>query len=258
MSHSDDHGRIVHHDLMSTDVATSQEFFGRLFGWEAVEVEPGGPESKHVQLRVGERTACALLDFDPSIGASHFVPYFACDDVDAVCAAFDAEGGSTCMGPMDLVAQGRWAICSDPGGGLISLWKGSAPDPPVDEGYPPFGLFGWDELLSTDAARDAAFYARVFGLRVDTIPLPEGDYRALMRGDALRAGVMQMPADAPGPSAWLSYVRVEDVDAVVAKARRLDAQVWVEPRDLPNIGRYAVLADPTGALFAVHREAPAP
>ena len=255
MSHSPDHGRFFHHDLMSTDVPRSQAFYGALFGWEAVEVTPGGPESKHIQLRVGDRTACALMHLDPTLGApSHFVPYIGCDDVDETCAKFDAAGGKVCMGPMNLGEHGRWAICNDPGGGLVSLWKGTEPNAPADEGMTPFGLFCWDELLSTDGARDTAFYAEVFDYEIQTMSVTEDDYHMLKHGDALRAGVIEKPKDAPGPSTWLSYVRVEDVDGMCEKARGLEAQVWVEPRDIPNIGRFAVLGDPTGALFALYRE----
>ncbi|QDU66457.1 VOC family protein [Engelhardtia mirabilis] len=256
MSHSDDHGRIIHHDLKTTDVGRSIAFFEALLGWKAVEVTPGGPESTHFQMRVGDRIACALMGLDADLGVpSHFVPYIACDDVDAVCARFASAGGEVRIGPMDLGEHGRWAVCSDLGEGLVSLWKGTDPPAPRDETAMPFGLFCWDELLSTDAARDAEFYAGVFDYDVKTMPTPDGDYLVLERGGLMHAGVMQKPAEAPGPSTWLSYARVEDVDAMTEKARSLSAQVWVDPRDIPNIGRFAVMADPTGALFALFREA---
>ncbi|HEX6049648.1 MAG TPA: VOC family protein [Gemmatimonadaceae bacterium] len=55
------------------------------------------------------------------------------------------------------------------------------------------------------------------------------------------------------PPHWLAYIGTEDVHATVAKARSLGAQVYVEPFDVPTVGRMAVLADPFGAAFAAYK-----
>jgi predicted enzyme related to lactoylglutathione lyase len=55
-----------------------------------------------------------------------------------------------------------------------------------------------------------------------------------------------------GPSAWLPYIGVEDVDATFAKVEALGGTVWVKPTDIPNVGRFAVVSDPTGAMFALY------
>jgi hypothetical protein len=61
---------------------------------------------------------------------------------------------------------------------------------------------------------------------------------------------MTLPADA-GAAHWLMYVGTPDVDATVAQAQGLGAKVWKAASDIPNVGRFAVLADPQGATFAV-------
>ena len=66
-------------------------------------------------------------------------------------------------------------------------------------------------------------------------------------------GMMPMPAQVPAqvPSYWLPYFMVADCDASTAKASSLGAKTMVDPLDIPNTGRFAVLADPQGAMFAL-------
>jgi predicted enzyme related to lactoylglutathione lyase len=61
-------------------------------------------------------------------------------------------------------------------------------------------------------------------------------------------------SDTPG-SYWLTYLGVDDVDASTEKARGLGAAVLVEPADIPNIGRFSVITDPTGAAIGLYKPA---
>ena len=60
-----------------------------------------------------------------------------------------------------------------------------------------------------------------------------------------------MPADAP--DFWQVYFGSTDVDAEAAKATSLGATVLVAPMDIPGTGRFAVLSDPQGAVFALFK-----
>ena len=42
------------------------------------------------------------------------------------------------------------------------------------------------------------------------------------------------------------------VDASVAEVRALGGTVYRAPADIPNVGRYALVADPQGAVFALY------
>ena len=59
------------------------------------------------------------------------------------------------------------------------------------------------------------------------------------------------------PAMWTPYVGVEDTDAICAKAKELGANAIVEPVDVPTVGRFAVIADPQGAVFGVIKGEPA-
>ena len=70
-----------------------------------------------------------------------------------------------------------------------------------------------------------------------------------------RAGLMKKPDGDPHPSHWLSYINTDDVDAIAARTKELGGTVFVEPKDIPEIGRFSVGADPSGAMFAVYKSA---
>lgn len=113
------------------------------------------------------------------------------------------------------------------------------------------GRFVWYELLTTAPAEARAFYADVIGW--NTRPFRD-DYTMWVGSQGPLGGVLELPeaARAMGaPPHWLGSVAVADVDATIAKARTLGATIYLEPKDISEVGRYAVLADPTGAPLAV-------
>jgi hypothetical protein len=86
------------------------------------------------------------------------------------------------------------------------------------------------------------------------------EYRLFLSGEAMVAGLMAQPEESRkmgAPPAWMGYVGVNDVDAATAKAKRLGGTVYVEARDIPNMGRFSVVADPQMAVFAMFQAVPA-
>ena len=114
--------------------------------------------------------------------------------------------------------------------------------------------FAWYELMTTDVPAAARFYSAVVGWRAEDSGMPGLDYHLFHAGESMVAGLMKKPEEAAGsPPGWLGYVGVEDVDASTAEAARLGATVHVEPRDIPDVGRFSVIADPQGAVLALYR-----
>jgi uncharacterized protein len=113
----------------------------------------------------------------------------------------------------------------------------------------------WHELLTTDTAAAAAFYPKVLPWRSQPSSMP--GYNLWLAGQAQVGGLMALPAEAAGtPPHWLIYVGTPNVDATAEHAQRLGAKVWKAATDIPNVGRFAVLADPQGATFALFTPAP--
>jgi predicted enzyme related to lactoylglutathione lyase len=63
--------------------------------------------------------------------------------------------------------------------------------------------------------------------------------------------MMASPGQRTHPDFWLSYVEVPDVDRCAARVPELGGQVLVRPTVIPGLARFAVTADPTGAILAV-------
>jgi len=125
------------------------------------------------------------------------------------------------------------------------------------------GLFVWRELMTGDVDRARVFYAGLFGWTWNSQDMgPGGTYWLASNGGTQVCGAFAKTADIPGPSAWSSYALVEDVDAAARRCRSSGGKVLREPTDIPDVGRFAVLADPWGAVFlpfrASREESPPP
>jgi predicted enzyme related to lactoylglutathione lyase len=117
------------------------------------------------------------------------------------------------------------------------------------------GSFSWVELATTDAAAAKAFYGALFGwTAVETPAGPDMVYTRLqLRGKDVGALYPQQAAQrAQGvPPSWASYVTVESADRSAARARELGATVAMEPFDVMQHGRMAVVQDPVGAFLSL-------
>lgn len=109
----------------------------------------------------------------------------------------------------------------------------------------------WVELGTSDVPKSAEFYGALFGWTVTTDPRPEaGGYTVAGLDDDPVAALS--PLYAPGqPVAWSVSFAVLDADATAARAPEEGGAVVMAPTDIFDIGRFAVLRDPTGAMFTI-------
>jgi predicted enzyme related to lactoylglutathione lyase len=120
------------------------------------------------------------------------------------------------------------------------------------------GKFVWYELMTTDSEAAKGFYTDVIGWSTSPFegaPIP---YTMWMKGESPIGGLMDLPDEARqagAPPHWLGYVAVPDVDATAARAKELGGRVVHGPADIPDVGRFAILADPQGAVLAAFRGA---
>ena len=107
------------------------------------------------------------------------------------------------------------------------------------------------ELNTTDPAKAKAFYSGLFSWTYEDMDMgPGGTYVLLKPGEGPGGGMMKHPV--PGaPSSWLAYVQVDDLAASTAKAKSLGAQVMKDITEVPNMGHFSILLDPTGAPIAL-------
>ena len=117
-------------------------------------------------------------------------------------------------------------------------------------------LFNWVELQTGDLSKAKDFYHGLFGWEFDDVEMLGSAYTMVKGKDAPAAGMMQNSA-AAGPSHWLPYIDVENVDAATAKALGLGATTVVDPTDIPS-GRFSVIVDPAGAAIGLAQVAAMP
>jgi predicted enzyme related to lactoylglutathione lyase len=117
---------------------------------------------------------------------------------------------------------------------------------------PAHGTFCWNELMTRDTAAAGKFYSELVGWKPVDAGMPGTPYTLFKAGDKDAGGMMAMPAEIPAqvPAHWMAYVAVDDVDAVAKRVGELGGQILHGPQDIPNVGRFCVVQDPTGAAVS--------
>jgi predicted enzyme related to lactoylglutathione lyase len=117
--------------------------------------------------------------------------------------------------------------------------------------------FCWVELLTSDIDAAQAFYSEVIGWTSASPGHAERDYRLFFQEGAAAAGLMLLPEEAKAQGArpsWFGYITSRDLDADVAAIVSAGGQLFRPAETLPKMGRFAVVADPQGAPFALWKD----
>jgi predicted enzyme related to lactoylglutathione lyase len=248
-------GKFVWFEHVSTDARKAQSFYADVFGWK-VKPFPMGDHAYEMIL-TGDTLDTMIGGYSaPGSGGqpSHWVSYVSVEDVDATARAAAANGGRVVEAPSDLPGVGRRARIADPQGAELALLNDTRGDKPDAPATP--GRWVWNELHTSDPAKALSFYETVLGFSHRSMDMGAGGaYHILSRGGADRGGVTTHLPGGARPH-WLPYVAVDDPDATIARAKKLGAAVPVAPQDIPGVGRFGVLEDPTGAVLAIMKPLP--
>ena len=128
-----------------------------------------------------------------------------------------------------------------------------------EQEMPAHGAFCWNELASTDAEAAKKFYTELFGWKLKESQAAGVAYSEIIAGGREVGGIYQKTAEqGNAPSNWMAYVAVDDVDAAAKRVGELGGKVVMPPTDIPNVGRFCVINDPSGApLSLIKLAAPA-
>ncbi len=233
-------------DIGTPDPTAAVRFYSELFDWDSQDM---GEEAGHYTIvsKGGKMVAAISPAQDP--GPPRWTTYINVDDVDAVAAKAEAAGGNVIAAPMDVMTAGRMAIFADTTGAIIAAWQ------PRDHlgaqlvNEP--GAFIWSELATSDLAKSKSFYSAAFGWGWGG----SDEYAEAQVSGRSIGGVLPRPPDYPAdmPDSWTVFFGSADVDGDVKKATDTGATVVVQPTDIPDTGRFAVLVDPQGAVFALFK-----
>jgi uncharacterized protein len=241
-------------ELYTTDQRGAKAFYTGLFGWGIRDI-PMGPDAAYTVFTLGGRDAAACYGAMPGMEKQgippHWMPYVSVASADEAASKVAASGGEVLKAPFDVMGIGRLAALRDPGGAAFCVWEA--------KGHIGVGVLGdpgalvWTELMTADVERAAAFYASVFGWsRKPWMGADGSAYNLLQNGEAAAGGMIAItPEMGAVRPCWVSYFRVESCDATAARCTELGGQVSLPPRDVPDVGRFAVLVDPAGAHFAI-------
>lgn len=118
------------------------------------------------------------------------------------------------------------------------------------------GRFLWYELTTTDPDAAIAFYRSLVGWGTQTFEHPDMQYTMFTANDVPLAGVWKLTPEATGGAPnWVAYVGTDDLDGTVRRARELGATVLADDQEIEGVGKFAMLADPQGAAFALYQPA---
>ncbi len=104
------------------------------------------------------------------------------------------------------------------------------------------------ELHTQDPERAKKFYRELFDWKYEDVP--DMDYTIINVGEGTGGGMMKSPMPDALPQ-WVPYVLVDDISASTEKAKSLGATVLADVTEIPGMGSFSMLVDPTGAAFAL-------
>ena len=112
--------------------------------------------------------------------------------------------------------------------------------------------FFWYDLVTTDVVAARKFYCDVVGWSYQDVSQGDNSYGLFKLGDGGVAGLMPFPQGMEaGHPHWNGYIAVEDVDGVAQQIQAAGGKIWRGPMEVPGVIRFAVVADPQGAVFII-------
>jgi uncharacterized protein len=234
----------------TSDPVAAKAFYTSLFGWQAENL-PGGEAGTYTALRHrGREVAILYLQTREARAAAappHWTSYISVDDADATATRAGELGGAAVFRkPFDVSDAGRVAAIRDPTGAIVSLWQprariGAALVNDV-------GALCWNELATTNVERAKPFFGELLGWEYET---DDGGYTTVKNAGRSNGGMRrQTEAERASQPNWLPYFAVESAEEATRKSEQLGGR-GLAAATAVSMGRFAVIADPQGAPFAV-------
>jgi len=235
-------------DLSTSNIDEATRFYRELLGWTIEKADT--PTGDYFIGKIGDQQVGGMMAADPDWQRPPmWTVFFNVDDVDEVASAIEQAGGSILQKPFDI-PEARIAVAADPTGAMFGLFGG----PEIDGVWMTRDSGGvcWVETMTRDTAAAESFYATVFGWKAETQEMEGGSYTTFVLDGEMVAGMMAMPdeMDVSIPAHWGHYFTVLDCEDAAARVATLGGSV-LKPMTQLEMGRFAVVADPQGAVFQI-------
>lgn len=252
---SDSRGRWVWHEVMSSDMTKAEAFYKDLFDWtgEAIDLGEAGP---YTMFKAGE---LPVVGIGPSQGGapSHWLSYLDVGDLDEAMAKVPDLGGEILAPAFEIPNIGRAGIVKDSVGAAVALFEGAGEEEQRDSSAAP-AMYSvcWTEHMTRDPDKAVAFYSALVGWTAEDMA---PDMKVFKREGTMVSSVRTLPDEAQDvPSHWMNYLLVPEVDVHQAKAEELGATILKGDTEIPNMGRFALIQDPAGAVFCLWKHTAPP
>ena len=116
------------------------------------------------------------------------------------------------------------------------------------------GKFIWYDVMTGDTKAAESFYKRAIGWSAQDSGMGDRSYTLFSMGPAMVGGLMPITDEAKKMGVrpcWTGYVAADDVDDYAKRVEKAGGAVHRGPEDIPGVGRFAVVADPHGAVFII-------
>ena len=242
-------GRIIWHDLFSSNLQRSLDFYRRVAGWHyenehATDFAWGGGEKDFI---------LALLDGEAGVGCTQtpeafpnsWIAYLEVADVDASCAQAQEFGGTILREPFEVPGVGRNALLRDPAGALIGLAL-SRHDYPA-----PTRQFGPEIYVSGRSEFPAEFYLALFDWELSPASARTDGECRIVGPSSTDIGRLLNAGGQDTQAMWLPSVRVEDAHRAALEAKVMGAQLLEGRPSKDWKSTPVLLRDPGGASLCL-------
>lgn len=242
-------GQFFWYDVMTTDTKAAAKFYSAVVGWGTQDAGAG-----YTVFTVNGQGVAGLMAIPEHAKGMPpcWMGYIWADNVDAMCARLEQEGGKVHRPPTDVPGIIRFAVVADPQGAGFLLAKGMSGEtsPPLPIGTP--GTIGWRELMAGEWKAAFAFYEKLFGwTKAEAFEMgPMGTYQLFATGAQPTGGMMTKPDAVPVPN-WGYYFNVDAIDAAIERVKANGGKVLMGPSEVPGPMWTVQCLDPMGAYFAL-------
>jgi predicted enzyme related to lactoylglutathione lyase len=247
-----EHGQFSWVDLMSHDMASAKQFYGKVFGWKSLDQDAqGGPP--YAMLALEGKAAGGMGQMSDEMKAQGIPPmwnsYITVDDLEATVKKAQELGAQITVPVMPVVDAGSLAFFMDPTGAQVGLWQPNKHCGAAVVNEP--GAFCWNELATRDIEKARDFYGKLLGWEFRVHEGTPSKYYIIKNKGNDNGGLMQMTEEwGEIPPCWIVYFQVSDIDASVKAVQEANGSINVPPFDTP-VGKISVVCDPQGACFSL-------
>jgi uncharacterized protein len=237
-------------ELATDQPAEAMAFYQRILDWDFEQYDDSAGEPYYVATVDGDPVAAIRPVAEP---LSDWTVYLATEDLVAAVRQSELLGGRTVEAAHGVPKVGWKALIEAPAGALFGACQ-LAPDWSFTAGEP--NTLVWAEFITHRAPEADEYFGELFGFMGQQFgDGADDDYMVWYAGeDSVIGRVAMMPGTPEDvPARWIAHFRTPldvDFDEALVLAHEAGARLRFRPYT-SQIGKVAMLSDPTGARFAL-------